>query len=102
MARLFNLVHFDLRDPFTFPYSPDAVRGNHSFEPCPHDQHKTPTVSGIHTFKKVSSKVDACVAIPKISSATLDHIRNTLGVELFKPYQNSVRGPKANDYFWDP
>jgi hypothetical protein len=34
MARLFKLVHFDLRDPFSFPYSPDAVPGNHSFEPC--------------------------------------------------------------------
>jgi hypothetical protein len=34
MARLFKLVHFDLWDLFSFPYSPDAVRSNHSFEPC--------------------------------------------------------------------
>jgi hypothetical protein len=34
MARLFKLVHFDLRDPFSFPYSPDAVPSDHSCEPC--------------------------------------------------------------------
>ena len=49
------------------------------------------------TLKKIGSKVDAGIAIPKIPSATLDHIRNALGVELFKSYQYAIRSPKANN-----
>jgi hypothetical protein len=102
MTRFFKLVYFELRDLFSFPYSPDAVLGNYSFEPCLVISTRTQQSRGSNTFKKVSSKVDASVAIPKISSATLDHIRNALGVELFKPYQNSICGPKSNNYFRDP
>ena len=56
----------------------------------------------MHTLKEVGGEIDACVSIPEVSSAALDHIRNALGIELFKPLQNSVSSPKANDDFWHP
>ena len=53
----------------------------------------------MHTFKETGGKINARVSVPKIPSAALDHIRNALGIELFKSYQSAICSPEANDDF---
>ena len=57
MTRFFKLVHFELRDFFSFPYSPDTVLGNHSFEPWPVISRRPQQCRGPIHSRKLAAKL---------------------------------------------